>query len=68
MEATDFEPGDAVAYIPAHALGSRTHPDIEYGVVSSLNQHFVFVRFGTATTAQPCYPSSLVKLHEYKGR
>jgi len=45
MKVTDFEPGDAVRYVPNHAHGDATHKDCENGIVSSRNDKFVFVRY-----------------------
>lgn len=46
MSMDDYEEGDKVIYIPNHA-GDRdiNHPDCERGVVTSLNDKFVFVRY-----------------------
>jgi len=63
MNLEDFNVGDRVLYIPGHAHGDRHHPDCEVGVVTSKNDHFVFVRYnplsinGVATDAD-----DLVKL------
>lgn len=62
---SDFQPGDAVIYIPGHAGGDPNHSDCERGVVSSTNHKNVFVRFGTSETAQSCNPGDL--LHAGKG-
>lgn len=63
----DFYPGQIVIYIPNHA-GDIHHPDCEKGVVSSVNDSYVFVKFDKIvdslgwddTTSQSCYPNSLV--------
>lgn len=41
----DFRHGDKVIYVPNHANGSVTHPDCQNGVVSSVNEHWVFVKY-----------------------
>lgn len=66
-----FSPGDRVRYIPAHAYGDSHHPDCENGVVSSCNEHVVFVRYyakvngressGLKETAQATNPEDLIK-------
>lgn len=69
MKAEDFHHGDRVAYIPGHAHGDITHPDVERGMVSSNNGINVFVRFDKqvsrlgwdGTTSQSCSPDDLVK-------
>lgn len=55
----DFEPGDRVIYAPNHANGDISHPDCELGIVSSLGQSHVFVRFTKGDTAAGCPPSNL---------
>jgi len=37
--------GDRVIYIPTHAEGNVNHPDCEYGIVSSWNDKYVFVKY-----------------------
>ena len=41
----EFKHGDRVKYIPNHANGDASHPDCQYGVVSSTNESFVFVKY-----------------------
>lgn len=45
MKTSDFKQGDKVRYIPGHAHGNVNHPDCEDGVVSSINEENVFVRY-----------------------
>jgi hypothetical protein len=40
-----IKPGDRVIYVPTHAKGDLNHPDSERGVVSSLNDTYVFVKY-----------------------
>lgn len=40
-----FKPGMQVLYIPRHANGDPRHPDCEHGIVTSVNQTYVFVRY-----------------------
>lgn len=62
-----FGERDRVAYIPMHAGGDKTHPDVEYGTVSSVNDKYVFVRFDkqveklgwSGATSQACDPEDL---------
>ncbi len=44
-KASDFVHGDKVTYIPGHAHGDPHHEDCESGVVSSVNDHTVFVKY-----------------------
>ena len=41
----DFKHGDLVKYIPNHANGDVQHPDCKTGVVSSVNDNWVFVKY-----------------------
>lgn len=41
----DYKYGDMVRYIPNHAFGDANHPDCRNGVVSSVNEHWVFVKY-----------------------
>jgi hypothetical protein len=63
----DFQPGNRVVYVPTHAEGDLDHPDCEYGVVSSTDNVFVFVRYwpsleytGWNITSQATSPEDLV--------
>ena len=47
MKPTGFKKGDKVTYIPNHA-DSPNHKDCKNGVVSSTNEHFVFVKYDNA--------------------
>jgi len=42
---SDFYPGQRVMYVPMHAYGNVRHPDCEEGVVSSVNEKYVFVSY-----------------------
>lgn len=50
-EVTNEDIGSPVTYIPPHADGDITHPDVEKGIISSFNEHALFVRFQSATGA-----------------
>lgn len=58
-----FRPGTRVIYVPGHAHGDPDHPDCERGTVSSVNERFVFVKFGDQAP-QACDPQTLVILAE----
>lgn len=67
---SDFKPGDAVVFIPNHAGDQgRAHVDCERGRVSSVNDHYVFVRFNQhvekfgweGATSQACKVENLEK-------
>lgn len=65
----EIEPGMHVRYLPMHANGQLSHPDVEEGIVSSKNDHFAFVKFHKqvaklgwdGTTAQSCGAESLIE-------
>lgn len=69
MRLDEIEPQMRVAYVPAHAHGDRNHPDVEYGTVSSKNEHVAFVKFDkqveklewTGATAKACLAGDLVR-------
>ena len=44
-KTSNFKHGDHVTYIPGHAHGDVKHTDCENGVVSSVNEHSVFVKY-----------------------
>ena len=70
MKTSDFKKGDKVIYIPNHANGPN-HNDCKRGVVSSINDTYVFVKYDNAMcfmvtgdepyTAQATYPENLIK-------
>jgi hypothetical protein len=41
----NFKTGDHVTYVPSHAQGNLTHADCQQGVVSSVNDEWVFVKY-----------------------
>lgn len=45
--------GDRVAYIPLHAGGDLSHPDVETGIITSIGLVYVFVRFDTQPDDAP---------------
>jgi hypothetical protein len=45
MTTADFKEGKNVVYIPPHAQGDINHKDCEIGVVSSVNEKFVYVKY-----------------------
>lgn len=40
-----FERGQQVAYVPPHAEGRLSHPDVEFGFVEKRQGNFAFCRF-----------------------
>lgn len=73
-----FKKGVRVLYIPTYAYGDINHKDCESGVVSSVNDKFVFVKFDCIwgnfknttgdedITAQSCNPEDLITEDEAK--
>ena len=58
----DFNIGDNVTYVPNHANNDISHPDCEYGQVTSKNDKYVFVKFSPqAVNGQACDPTNLFK-------
>lgn len=61
MKTKDFKPGDRVVYIPTHVYDDFNHEDCERGVVSSINDKYVFVKFvDHMPNAQACNPENLM--------
>ena len=44
----NFKKGDKVTFIPNHAFDDPNHEDCQDGVVSSVNDHYVFVKYNCA--------------------
>lgn len=62
---SDFKEGQRVTYVPYHANGDAKHKDCEFGIVSSCNDTYVFVKYYTSagelkTTAQATKPDQLI--------
>ena len=49
-----WQPGMRAVYVPRHANGNLQHPDVEQGIVTSVNNQWVFVRFGGDATPKAC--------------
>lgn len=68
MKLSDIKPQMRVRYVPGHAHGDISHPDCEWGTVSSVNDKYAFVKFDRqvsrlgweGTTSQSCDPDDLV--------
>jgi len=68
----DFKKGQRVRYVPNHAKGALGHPDCQNGVVSSVNDTFVFVKYDNLMgimvtgdepyTAQATKPGNLIRI------
>ena len=60
-KASDFKIDQEVQYVPYHAHGDASHPDCEYGRVTSINERagVVFARFGKKLTSEGCNPDQL---------
>ena len=48
-----MKPGNRVAYVPLHAAGDITHPDVELGTITSIGMVCVFVRFDSQPADAP---------------
>ncbi len=72
MKTSDFKKRERVRYIPTHASGNKFHKHCEDGVVSSINDKYVFVKYdnmiGKMVTGDEPYtsaatrPEDLIKL------
>lgn len=54
-----WKPGMSALYMPREAHGDLSHPSVEQGVVTSVNDQYVFVRFKGDTESKACYPRDL---------
>jgi hypothetical protein len=61
MKKEDFKKGEKVLFVPDIADGDLKHPDCEEGVVSSINNKFVFVNYRSGSN-QATYRMHLVRL------
>lgn len=60
MNLDDVQVGRRVRFIPHHAHGDRTHPDCEFGTVTSKNSRYAFVKFNPLNAnGQACDPDQL---------
>ena len=59
LKLTDFEVGEVVLYIPSHADSHLSQA--EKGIVTSINEYYVFVRYGSALHSNATRPEDLRK-------
>ena len=57
----EFKPGDSVLYVPAHAQHDLSHKDCEPGIVSSVNDRYVHVKFNNGLIPLACHQDQLIK-------
>jgi len=57
----DLKVGDSVAYLPESA-NARMRKDIEYGVVTSIKNDIIFVKFPTSESSQGCKKKQLRRM------
>ena len=66
MKREEIKIGMDVLYIPRHAKGNKKHKDCEHGLVSSINEVTVFVRYYSngelQGTGKSTDPETLIKL------
>lgn len=48
-QVTDSDIGAPVTYVPRHANGDASHPDVERGHISSFNDVSIWVRYKSQT-------------------
>lgn len=58
-ELKESDVGSKVTYVPMHVNGNAGHDDCEHGTISSWNELYVFVNYGTGTN-QATDPDDLV--------
>lgn len=57
----DFKVGQAVRYVPVHAHGDANHENCENGIVTSINDEYVFVLYNLeGSTSQATNPDNLI--------
>ncbi len=59
LKPTDFKVGELVLYIPRHAGAHLSQA--ERGIVTSTNEYYVFVRYGSALHSNATRPEDLRK-------
>ena len=57
-KTTDFKVGDEIYYTAPHLIGEDRTQD-NYGMVTSINDTFVFVSFNHYSTSHACRPEYL---------
>lgn len=73
MKTDNFKQGDSVIYLPRHAKGDLEHKDRENGIVSNVNDRFVFVKYSRpgcdieSMTAKATDPDDLILIKKYEG-
>ena len=67
MKSTDIKIGDKVIYIPNHLLVGNNKEMIKeenLGIVTSMNDHYVFVRYKNKSNSEATKPSDLFSLKD----
>lgn len=52
--------GMQVIYVPVHAKGDVNHRDSEIGCITSFNDSYAFVRYGSNVGSQATRPEDLI--------
>jgi len=60
MELTEDDVGRAVKYVPLHAHGDENHKDVEYGIITSFNKVYVFIRYGDQVNSKATSADDLI--------
>lgn len=50
MKFNELKKNLQVTYVPRHAKNNENHPDRQLGIITSWNDTFVFVNYGTGTS------------------
>ena len=59
FQPVDWQPGMRALYMPREARGNLAHPCVEQGIVTSVTEQYVFVRFGADVHSKACNPHDL---------
>ena len=51
INPTEKDIGRNVTYVPGHAKDDLSHQDCEHGLITSFNDHYVFVHYGKGSTS-----------------
>jgi hypothetical protein len=54
-----YRAGQEVKFVPHHAEGDSSHPDVTHGIVDSVSAFFVFVIFDGKRQPEACSPDQL---------
>ena len=59
MKEKYFEVGTKVIYTPSWVNGDLSHPSCKSGVVTSINNRYIFIKYGNEIHSKATYRSDL---------